>query len=196
MIWIVIFNKFMENQIPNNKIDVKHVILAIFIIVTFIVSTVSLIVLLVDSDESSPAEDEIVAVNEGDVVADEAEEFESLLFEKSYYDLPFGAAEVEGYYTTVGRATSLDGSTPEMTCAAFIVTDGPDLLIDALDENMDMFGKSRVVVLGDIGQYPGADFLQSTEQDPARIVVTLNPIFEGSLVNCMPWPFNEVIELD
>src|SRR3989338_8928984 len=59
-------------------------------------------------------------------------EFGSLLTEKKNNNLPFGTAEIEGYYTNVQRATSLDNSTPDVTCSAFVITDGPSLLLNAL----------------------------------------------------------------
>ena len=49
------------------------------------------------------------------------EKFRSLLYERGNYNLPFGAAEVEGYYTTVERPTELgDDPVPTVNCSAFV----------------------------------------------------------------------------
>lgn len=121
-------------------------------------------------------------------------EFRSLLYEKSGYGLPFGAAEIEGYYTTVERPTSLDESTPKMTCSAFVVTNGPSLLIKAL--TTDRFvGTPPTAVIGSKDLYLG-NIKTSTKEKPIKIIVTLNPVFEGSLIECMPWPFSSIIEIE
>ncbi len=119
--------------------------------------------------------------------------FESLLYEKEYDDLPFGAAEVEGYYTTVKRATSLDNSTPQDTCSAFVVTDGPDQLLNALDG--DFYGNPPTVVIGSEDSHWGA-INDSTKENPIKILATLNPLFEGELIGCMAWPFDSIIEIE
>ena len=119
-------------------------------------------------------------------------EFKSLLFEKQGYTLPFGAAEIEGYYTTKERPTSLDGSTPDVTCSAFVITDGPSQLLDALKG--DMYGVPPTAVLGSKDSNWGA-INQSTKENPIKIFVSLNPTFEGEVMECMPWPFESFIEI-
>jgi hypothetical protein len=120
-------------------------------------------------------------------------EFGSLLYEKQYYDLPFGAAEVEGYYTTVEQATSLDGSTPDLTCSAFVVTDGPSLLLNSLKG--DRFGTPPTAVIGSKDSNWGK-INASTSESPIKILVTLNPVFEGELIGCMSWPFSSITEIE
>ena len=120
-------------------------------------------------------------------------EFVDLLYEKSEYRLPFGAAEIEGYYTTVERETSLDDSTPDVTCSAFVVTDGPSLLLEALKG--DMFGTPPTVVIGSGDSYFG-NINTNTKENPTRILVTLNPTFEGEIIGCMSWPFSSFVEIE
>ncbi len=120
-----------------------------------------------------------------------APEFGALLYEKENYDLPFGAAEIEGYYTSVERETSLDASTPRVTCSAFVVTDGPDMLMEAL--GAEMF--QNPIVIG------SEDFFwetldASTEESPVKVLVTINPVFEGELIGCMSFPFSSIIEIE
>ena len=120
-------------------------------------------------------------------------EFGSLLYEKQYYDLPFGAAEIEGYYTTVERATSLDDSTPNVTCSAFVVTNGPAVLLKSLTG--ERFGTPPTAVLGSKDSNWGK-INASTKENPIKVLVTLNPVFEGELIGCMAWPFGSFIEIE
>jgi len=140
--------------------------------------------------EVAPVEIEEVAAPE---VEETEPEFGSLLYEKKYYSLPFGAAEVEGYYTTVERETSLDYSTPTVTCSAFVVTDGPSLLLNALKG--DIYGTPPTAVIGSEDSYYG-DISASTKENPIKILVTLNPMFEGELTGCTSWPFDSIIEIE
>ena len=117
----------------------------------------------------------------------------SLLIQKSNYPLPFGAAKIEGYYTTVERATSLDDSTPKAVCSAFVLTDAPSMLMDALTANR--FGTPPTVVIGEKGAVPRT-IQNSTKENPIEVIATLNPEFEGERVGCMPWPFQSIITLD
>lgn len=143
-----------------------------------------------DSTEVTPIDEE---TTEPEVEEEEVEpEFGSLLYEKENYSLPFGSAEVEGYYTTVEKATSLDNSTPTVTCSAFVVTDGPSLLLDAL--TAERFGTPPTVVIGSEDSV-WRDINTSTKENPVKIFVTMNPTFEGALIGCMPWPFTSIIEL-
>jgi hypothetical protein len=190
------------------KQEAKPIILLVLLIVTLLISSTSLVLLLVNNvnADSSPLEETIEVEEAAQDASEENEEevmvvddtdtmeFESLLFEKDGWYLPFGAAEIEGYYTTVGRATSLDGSTPAVTCSAFQVTDGPKILLDKLEEGR--YGASLTAVLGEEEMYLSNSLKQSTAENPIRLVVTLNPVHEGELIGCMAWPFSEVIELD
>lgn len=120
-------------------------------------------------------------------------EFSSLLYEKENYNLPFGAAEIEGYYTTVERPTSLDDSTPQVTCSAFVVTDGPDQLLSVLTD--DFYGTPPTVVIGSEDSYWNGISV-STKEEPVKVLATLNPLFEGELIGCMAWPFDAIIEIE
>lgn len=121
------------------------------------------------------------------------DEPQNLLYKKPGYQLPFGSAIVEGYYTTVERPTSLDNSTPSATCSAFVVTDGPALLLSALTG--EMYGIPPTVVLGSKDSSWGV-INASTKEKPIQILVTLNPVFEGELIGCMSWPFSSFTEIE
>jgi hypothetical protein len=120
-------------------------------------------------------------------------EFGSLLLQKKFYTLPFGAAEIEGYYTTAERATSLDGSTPKVTCSAFVVTGGPSDLLNSLKG--ETFGIPPTTVLGSKDSNWG-DINKSTKDNPIKLLITMNPVFEGELIGCMPWPFSSFTEIE
>lgn len=126
-----------------------------------------------------------------DVAVDAKSKFGSLLYEKKGYNLPFGAAEIEGYYTTVARATSLDNSTPDVTCSAFVVTDGPSLLLNSLKGAR--FGTPPTAVIGSKDSN-WVNINKSTKDNPIKLLVTLNPVFEGELIGCMSWPFASITE--
>lgn len=122
------------------------------------------------------------------------EKFASVLYEKEYFDLPFGAAEIEGYLTTVERVTSLDNSTPTVTCSAFVVTDGPEVLMEALEG--DLYGTPPTAVLGSEDSSFGETIENSTEENPVKVVAILDIIFEGELIGCQRWPFSSLIEIE
>ncbi len=143
------------------------------------------------STEVSSVED--VAAPESEGTETTESEFGSLLYEKEYYSLPFGAAEIEGYYTTVERETSLDYSTPKVTCSAFVVTDGPSLLLNALTG--EMYGTPPTAVIGSEDSYWG-NINASTKENPIKILVTVNAGFEGEVIGCMSWPFDSIIETE
>ncbi|MCR4314311.1 MAG: hypothetical protein NUV84_03630 [Candidatus Uhrbacteria bacterium] len=135
----------------------------------------------------------------GDVVEETNEEpvedeFASFLSKREHYDLPFGAAEIEGYLTTVERDTSLDRSTPTVTCAAFVVTDGPEILMNALEGKL--YGTPPTAVIGSENFGFGKAMNNSAKENPVRVLVTLNPVFEGELIGCMSWPFSSIIEIE
>lgn len=114
-------------------------------------------------------------------------DFSNLLLKKENYSLPFGAAEIEAYYTTVEKPTSLDGSTPKKTCAALVITDGPETLMNSL--TVEQFGNPPTIVLGSVDSVWNG-ISESTKNSPVKILVTMNPTFEGELIGCMSWPFN------
>ena len=143
-----------------------------------------------NSTEVAPVEK--IAAPEPEKVETAEPEFASLLYDKENYNLPFGAAEIRGYYTTVERPTSLDDSTPDVTCSAFVVTDGPAQLLDALKG--DMYGTPPTAVIGSANSYWG-NINKSTKENHIKILVTLNPLFEGELIGCMAWPFDSFIEM-
>jgi len=121
-------------------------------------------------------------------------DFADLLFQKENYLLPFGAAEIEGYFTTVEQETSLDYSTPRVACSAFIVTNGPDLLLKALED--EFYEGLRPVVLGPAESDYSDRITNSTKENPVRVIATLNPLFEGEHISCMSWPFSSIIEIE
>lgn len=121
-------------------------------------------------------------------------EFTDLLYDNPGYRLPFaGAAIIEGYYATVERPTSLDGSTPDITCSGFVVTDGPARLLEALKTDKAMYGTPPTVVLGSKDSHWG-NINASTKENPIKILVTLNSMFEGEVIGCMSWPFSSFVE--
>lgn len=123
-------------------------------------------------------------------------EFRDLLYPNPGYRLPFiGSATIEGYYTTVERSTSLDDSTPDVICSAFVVTDGSSRLIEALRADKVMYDTPPTVVLGSKDSHWG-NINTSTKENPIKILVTLNSIFEGEVIGCMPWPFNSFVEIE
>ncbi|TAL50920.1 hypothetical protein EPN81_01380 [Patescibacteria group bacterium] len=124
---------------------------------------------------------------------DEESELVDLLYEKSGYRFPFGAAQIKGYYTTVERATSLDDSTPTVTCSAFVVTDGPKRLMESFTQNQ--FDTPPTVVIGSEDSSYGA-ISESTEESPITVLVMLNPVFEGGLIGCMAYPFSTITEIE
>lgn len=118
-----------------------------------------------------------------------------LLYDNPGYRLPFaGAAIIEGYYTTVERPTSLDPSTPNITCSGFVVTDGPSRLLEALKADKVMYGTPPTIVLGSKDSSWG-NINASTKENPIKILVTLNSMFEGEVIGCMSWPFNSFVEI-
>ena len=116
----------------------------------------------------------------------------SLLVEKEGYSIPFGAAEIEGYYTQLSRGTSLDQSTPNVDCSGFVITKGPEQLLRTLPNQQ--FGTPPAVVLGPADMYLGA-IRASSKVNPIRVIATLSPTFEGELIGCMPWPFVSLTEI-
>lgn len=148
------------------------------------------------SAEISEVGEDVDAINTQVAILEDStgsEEFASLLYDKTNYSLPFGSAEIEAYYTTVEKPTSLDNSTPMVTCSALVIVDGPDKLMDALTE--DMFGAPPTVVIGS-GTSSWNDIDDSTEEKPIKIFVTLDPTFEGELIGCMKWPFNTFVAVE
>lgn len=118
-------------------------------------------------------------------------ELSSTLEMKDGYDLPFGSAEVMGYYTTVERSPSIDDSEPKVTCSAFVVTDGPEMLLEALKANK-FVGDSMTVVIGEKEDPAWGNLVESTEDEQVKASVTLNPEFEGEVVGCMTWPLESI----
>ncbi len=116
--------------------------------------------------------------------------FGSLLVENEMSFWPSGAAEVEGYITTVERSTTFDNSGESEVCSALVITDGPKELIAAMESQPAMFGSVPTVVMG---QAQSLSYLpQGSKEDPESYLVTLNPIFEGEAVGCMSIWFNSV----
>jgi len=117
----------------------------------------------------------------------EEPKFASLLEKESYYSLPFGAAEVEAYYTKVEKATTLDDSGPMVTCSALVVVDGPKMLMNSLEEAR--FGTPPTIVIGsEDSHWTGVN--ESTKENPAKLLVTLGSMFEGEAVGCIPVVFD------
>ncbi len=117
-------------------------------------------------------------------------EFGSLLMSHDNYSIPFGAAEIEGYHTTVERFETLDGSGDAVSCSAFVVTGGPDILMEALTSE-NRFGTPPTLVLGSEPSYYGA-ISDSTQEAPVRALITTNTTFEGEVIGCMRWPLSTI----
>lgn len=116
--------------------------------------------------------------------------FGSFLVENEMSFWPSGAAEVEGYITTVERSTTLDDSGESEVCSALVITGGPKKLIAAMESQPAMFGNASTVVAGEM---QSLSYLpQGSKENPERYLVTLNPIFEGEAVGCMSIWFNSV----
>jgi hypothetical protein len=116
-------------------------------------------------------------------------EFASLLIKKENYDLPFGAAEIEGYYTTVEKPLSLDETGETESCAAFVVTNGPSELLDTLT------GTPPTAIIGSAENY-FSEIQNSTPENPIKVLVTLNPNFEGAIIGCKEWPFESITTIE
>ena len=196
----------MENkEVQDQGGYMKHIILMLLVLGVLVVSSVNLaFTLSEDSGDSNASgiEENLAAIevqndslqamlDENNEVTEP--EFDSILFEKEYYNLPFGAAEIEVYYTTVEKLTSFDNSTPPETCSALVVTDGPELLMDALSD--DRFGTSPTIVIGS-GDSDWGGISDSTESNPIKVLVTMNSLFEGGVIGCMSWVFDSVIEIE
>jgi len=124
--------------------------------------------------------------------------FRSLLYEEEYYTLPFGAAEIEGYYTTVEQPLGLGDDVDTVTCSAFVVTNGPSLLLDSFEKDTYMSrhaGTPPTVVIGSEDSSWG-NISSSTEENPITVLVTLNSRFEGEIIGCMSWPFDSILEIE
>lgn len=182
----------------------SHVFLLVIGIALLVLSLINLTALQtlgqqiknIDREGSEQVEQEEAAIDETNPQEETEDEpqFGDLLHEKTGHKLPFGAAEIEGYFTTVKRGTSLDGSTPTVTCSAFVVTDGPDLLMEALEG--DVYGTPPIAVIGSEDSSFGETIESSTEENPVKVLVTLNSTFEGEHIGCMRWPFSSIIEVE
>ena len=188
-------------EMPTTKstIDGKYVVLMLLVLAAVVISGIHL-ALEVTEDETI-ASSESATTEQTDIIesedtsatepattpASDEPEFASLLVKKPYYTIPFGAAEVEAYYTQVENATSLDGSSPSVTCSALVVVDGPEALMKSLDEAR--FGNPPTVIIGsDISNWTGIN--NSTKNNPAKLLVTLGTMFEGEAVGCMSVVFD------
>lgn len=179
-------------QIPssNPKTDMKHAILIVLVLLGVVVSSVNLALQL--SKKQSTEDNTTTNVgelNEKSPAAPAVEQpkFANLLEKKPYYSLPFGAAEVEAYYTKVEKATTLDDSGPMVTCSALVVVDGPKMLMNSLEEAR--FGTPPTIVIGsEDSHWTGVN--ESTKENPAKLLVTLGSMFEGEAVDCMSVVFD------
>ncbi len=121
-------------------------------------------------------------------------EFASLLEKKPQYPLPFGAAEIEAYYTKIERGTTLDESGPKVTCSALVVVDGPELLMKSLADSK-FFGTPLTVVVGS-GDSVWTGVNDSTKENPVKLLVTVGSAFEGEAVGCTSVTFNTFIPVE
>ena len=113
-------------------------------------------------------------------------EFESFRFVSSAGNTANGVAEVEGYYFTVQMPTTLDGSGPTITCDAFIVTDGPDWVLDAYSSETAIHFDRTFIIEGQSGRawFTNEDIMDSTEDNPTRAIFRIGTAVEGDLVGC------------
>lgn len=121
------------------------------------------------------------------------ETYANLLEKNELYRLPVGAAEISAYYTTVEEGTTLDDSGPTVTCSALVVVDGPEILMEALSE--ERYGMPPTVVIGS-GDSNWAGINDSSKSNPAKLLVTLNSMFEGDHVGCMSTTFNSFVVVE
>ncbi len=123
----------------------------------------------------------------------EPEKYTDLLEETSNNHLPSGAAEISAFYTTVEKETSLDGSEPPVTCSALVVLDGPKMLMDALTE--ERYSNPPTVVIGSAdSSWTGIN--TSTKNNPVKLLVTTNSMFEGEAIGCMSATFNSFVVVE
>jgi len=141
----------------------------------------------------------IDVVDEVTEPVEDATELRSILSERAYYTLPFGAAEVVGYLTTIDRPTSLDDSTEDVSCAAFVVTEAPDLLMDALlnTPSVKTINGYPTAIVSEADYAPALSALEgSTMTNQVKVLAVTNSLFEGELIGCMSWPFSQIIGLE
>jgi hypothetical protein len=187
-----------NEQMPVAKTptDVKHVMLVLLVLAAVVISSVNLALSLSKDQETSATntESEALLTNSlADEPATEEPEYASLLEKKQYYSLPFGAAEVEAYYTKIEKATTLDDSGPTVTCSALVVADGPKMLMDSLKEAR--FGTPPTVVIGsEDSNWTGVN--ESTKANPVKLLVTLGSMFEGEAVGCMSVVFDSFTTIE
>lgn len=123
----------------------------------------------------------------------ETEKYINLLEKNDLYSLPVGAAEISAYYTTVEKETTLDGSEPPVTCSALVVLDGPEILMDALTEKR--YGNPPTVVIGSAdSSWTGIN--TSTKNNPVKLLVTTNSMFEGEAIGCMSTTFKSFVVVE
>jgi hypothetical protein len=123
----------------------------------------------------------------------EPEKYRDLLEEAGSNHLPSGAAEISAYYTTIEKETSLDGSEPNVTCSALVVLDGPKMLMDALTE--EKYNNPPTVVIGSANSsWTGIN--TSTKNNPVKLLVTTNSMFEGDTTGCMSATFSSFIAVE
>jgi hypothetical protein len=128
------------------------------------------------------------------VSGENSSELSSLLIQRNYYNLPFGATEIEGYYTEVLRETTYDGSAPAVSCAGFVITRGPEMLMNALLSSQDMFGNPPIATFA--ANLPLDNSIKaSTSENPVKVLAIMNPTFEGGMVGCMTWPIEAIYPL-
>lgn len=185
-----------QTNSSNPRIDTKHATLIIFVLIGIIVSSVSLGLQLTWKQslvEDAAADTEELSNESPTLPAPEEPEFTGLLEKKSYYSLPFGAAEIEAYYTKVEKATTLDDSGPTVTCSALVIVDGPKMLMDSLKETK--FGTPPTVIIGsEDSNWTGIN--ESTKSNPVKLLVTLGSMFEGEAVGCMSVVFDTLTVIE
>lgn len=179
----------MQNtKTPRSSADPKYIVLAVLVFAAVIVSGVNSVLLLSQYGDET-VDDVLVGNNTSDDIPTPTKtaKYASLLEQKPNFSLPFGAAEVQAYYTKIERPTTLDNSEPAITCSALVIVDGPELLLKSL--NGGKIGTPTTVVIGSADSYwTGVN--ESTQSTPVKLLVSLDPTFEGEPIGCMSVVFN------
>lgn len=188
----------------KSPIDTKVIVGVLLVLTAVIISSVNLgmslsrnqkISVTEKNQENSTANSKSETAptnNLPDKITTEEQKLASLLVKQPNYSLPFGAAEIEAYYTTVEAETTLNGSGPTVTCSALVVVDGPKMLMDALTDTK--FGAPPTIIIGsENSSWTGVN--ESTKENPVKLLVTLGSSFEGESIGCMSVVFDTFTQI-
>ncbi len=142
------------------------------------------------TEDERMMEDEEMMQGEGMMESESESDFINLTVVEGDDLFTLGAiVELEGYYTTVDAYTTFDEQGETVSCAAFVIVDGPKEVLDLFSK--DRYGETPTIYLGEEeGYYAWAwdsttNVQDSTQQNPVRALFKTGSTFEGGVVGCM-----------